>query len=1031
MSVTSQSKCCPKCGGPIPPEAPQGLCPKCLLQQASVSTEAGQGGSVKSVPPTPEELAAAFPQLEILQLIGQGGMGYVFKARQPKLDRFVALKILPQSLAADPAFAERFAREGRMLAKLNHPDIVTIHDFGQANGLFYLLMEFVDGVNLREAMRVGRFTPQQALAVVPKICEALQFAHNEGILHRDIKPENILLDAKGRVKIADFGIAKLVAIETQVLAASGPLKAQAGVYLPAQGAPPPITLTETGKTLGTPHYMAPEQIEHPEDVDQRADIYSLGVVFYEMLTGELPIGRFAPPSEKSAVDERVDDIVLRALQKERELRQKSAEEVKTQVETIAAKGSGGAEFRGGPAPLPERPGAARHLVRGAIAALVVFFLITFGATLITFLMPESYRATARIRLEAAVPLQSAEWGFNPYLLQSELETIRSRPVLDPVIQHLKLQSRWAQSYGLPGLSPTEALQLLISRLELRPVRNTMLIEVQAFSEQPQEAAEMANDIAENYSAYCSERIHAAQSRGASAILARLVRVEILDRAVPPLLPARPNKPLNIALGMLVGVAAGFFVGLSVGLLSVLRARPPGSRAVSSPAPRPDRFWRWVAVVVMALIIIPIGVAIVGIVLGIAVPKFMLARQRGGHGPGLEAPGNAAASKAEGDLVISFSPTLRFAQSAPGWGFDCFVPANHLASILFVRWDNGVPTIDPGLSAYFKVGPAGVVDVPFCAISCDPISQAQLASMTNVVDRQTLSTWGITKARSNELSKVVQWNVNWGLGFTSSKWLSTPPYRWVEMVLPQSVRTGYQRAIRLVDFEQPPGGNGNHGLSGIELRILLEPLTSPPIKTAPHEIERTNYIAGTGLPESMEQALKSIKSLPLEQQVPSQSATNQASAETWSPAVVPGSAPDLQKILNEAKQKMSQGQYEEAMQRYIWYHNHSKSDPSQVGVRNSFALSDWVELGRRYPKARQALIEIRDADAGEFSQGRGYFDLFMELAAINRYLGQEDATVAVFKGLVAHDKALAQQCYSLIEPQLIQRSESDAEQKLHK
>src|SRR5208282_671113 len=219
MSMASEPKRCPRCGGPISAEAPQGLCPKCLLLQAANPTEAGPGAS-QSAPPAHEELAAAFPQLEILELIGQGGMGFVFKARQPKIERLVALKILPQSLAADPAFAERFTREGRVLARLSHPNIVAIHDFGQAGGFFYLLMEFVDGVNLRQAMRVGRFTPAQALAVVPKICEALQFAHNEGILHRDIKPENILLDSKGRVKIADFGIAKLLGKGTESLTAA-------------------------------------------------------------------------------------------------------------------------------------------------------------------------------------------------------------------------------------------------------------------------------------------------------------------------------------------------------------------------------------------------------------------------------------------------------------------------------------------------------------------------------------------------------------------------------------------------------------------------------------------------------------------------------------------------------------------------------------------------------------------------------------------------------------------------------------------
>src|SRR5262245_19984567 len=313
MSVSSESKQCPKCGGPIPPEAPQGLCPKCLLAQASIPTEPGHGAAPKPLPPTLKEMAAAFPHLEILELIGQGGMGFVFKARQPKLERLVALKILPQSLAADPAFADRFTREGRVLARLNHPNIVTVHDFGQANGFFYLLMEFVDGVNLRRAMRAGRFTPEQALNVVPRICEALQFAHNEGVLHRDIKPENILLDAKGRVKISDFGIAKLLGESA------------------ARG-----HLTDSGGTLGTPHYMAPEQIENPASVDHRADIYSLGVVFYEMLTGELPLGKFQPPSQKVQVDVRLDEVVLHALEKEPARRYQQASDVKTAVDTITS-----------------------------------------------------------------------------------------------------------------------------------------------------------------------------------------------------------------------------------------------------------------------------------------------------------------------------------------------------------------------------------------------------------------------------------------------------------------------------------------------------------------------------------------------------------------------------------------------------------------------------------------------------------------------------------------------------------------------
>ena len=321
MKTNDSINSCPKCGAPVPPEAPQGLCPRCVLAAAAAAEPAP---TATSQIPSLERLAVAFPQLQIIELIGRGGMGFVFKARQPHLDRFVALKLLPDSLAHDPQFTERFNREGRVLARLNHPNIVSIFDFGQAGGFYYLMMEYVDGVNLRQAMQAGRFSPAEALTIVPKICEALQFAHEEGILHRDIKPENILLDAKGRVKIADFGIAKLVGEEH-----------------------PDVSLTATGAALGTMHYMAPEQIEKPASVDHRADIYSLGVVFYELLTGELPLGRFGPPSAKTPVDSRVDDVVMRTLEKEREKRFQSAGEMGTTVEHLTEVGAGAA-----PSPLP-------------------------------------------------------------------------------------------------------------------------------------------------------------------------------------------------------------------------------------------------------------------------------------------------------------------------------------------------------------------------------------------------------------------------------------------------------------------------------------------------------------------------------------------------------------------------------------------------------------------------------------------------------------------------------------------------------
>ncbi len=319
--MTDPEKICSDCGAAITTDAAEGLCAACLLQQAAWESTPGPTDFVEI-----EAVQKAFPQLEILERIGRGGMGTVFKARQPKLDRFVALKILSSELAAKPTFAERFAREGKLLARLNHPNIVAVYDFGESGGFYFLLMEYVDGVNLRQAMREEKFTPEQAIGIVPKICDALQYAHDEGVLHRDIKPENILLDTKGRVKIADFGIGRFNTHKEP-----GVERTRA---TPGHG---DGNLTQTGQILGTPSYMAPEQLDDPNTVDHRADIYSLGVVFYELLTGELPRGRFPLPSEITPVGADVDRIVLKALQKERDKRQQSAEELKTETQNAASR----------------------------------------------------------------------------------------------------------------------------------------------------------------------------------------------------------------------------------------------------------------------------------------------------------------------------------------------------------------------------------------------------------------------------------------------------------------------------------------------------------------------------------------------------------------------------------------------------------------------------------------------------------------------------------------------------------------------
>jgi tRNA A-37 threonylcarbamoyl transferase component Bud32 len=280
-----------------------------IFEEARASSAAPAG---RPLPTPPEALQAHFPDLEIGSVIGQGGMGVVYKARHRRLDRVVALKVLSAHLGEDPAFTERFAREARTMARLDHPHIVRVYDFGEADGLYYLVLEHVDGANLREVMRAGHLAPDEAIAIVPQLCEALQYAHDQGVVHRDIKPENVLLDKQGRVKVADFGLAKLAGHDAFA-----------------------ATLTGTGQVMGTPHYMAPEQYRTPQDVDHRADIFSLGVVFYEMLTGELPVGRFRAPSEAQVLDARIDAIVLRTLERERDLRYQHARDVESDVTRLS------------------------------------------------------------------------------------------------------------------------------------------------------------------------------------------------------------------------------------------------------------------------------------------------------------------------------------------------------------------------------------------------------------------------------------------------------------------------------------------------------------------------------------------------------------------------------------------------------------------------------------------------------------------------------------------------------------------------
>ncbi len=301
-------------------------------------------------PLEPAELGRLLPQYEILSLLGRGGMGAVYYAVEKALDRPVALKLLPAELSAQPGFAERFAREARAMAKLSHPNIVALYEFGGTSaGHQFFTMEFVEGTTLAAMIHGPGLNPDQALVLSSQICLALAYAHERGVVHRDMKPSNILVDTHGQVKIADFGLARLL----------DPTEVTVGH-------------TVTGAVMGTPDYMAPEQ-KRGMAVDHRADIYSLGVMLYEMLCRQTPQGAFPPPSKVAGCDAGLDRIVDRAMQPAPERRYQSSTEMKVDVDGARA------------APLRIRKSAPRKSV--AVVALLTLVLLGTVAWKLGWLRP--------------------------------------------------------------------------------------------------------------------------------------------------------------------------------------------------------------------------------------------------------------------------------------------------------------------------------------------------------------------------------------------------------------------------------------------------------------------------------------------------------------------------------------------------------------------------------------------------------------------------------------------------------------------
>ena len=320
---------------------------------------------------------------EIQAPLGAGGMGEVYKARDTRLDRTVAIKVLPEHVAADPDLKRRFEREAKTISSLNHPHICTLHDIGSQDGIDFLVMEYLDGETLAQRVQKGALSLDQALKIAIEIADALDKAHRQGITHRDLKPGNIMLTKAG-AKLLDFGLAKLKPVE-----AAGGLSA-----LPTQEAP----LTEQGTILGTFQYMAPEQLEGQE-TDARTDIFALGTVIYEMVAGRKAFEGKSQASLISAImtaeppalvslqpmsTPALDQIVRTCLAKDPESRWHSAGDIERQLKWIV-EGDSQPSIAAPAATVPQ--GATRRQVTPLVVAALVVGGTIVGLTVWSLMRP--------------------------------------------------------------------------------------------------------------------------------------------------------------------------------------------------------------------------------------------------------------------------------------------------------------------------------------------------------------------------------------------------------------------------------------------------------------------------------------------------------------------------------------------------------------------------------------------------------------------------------------------------------------------
>jgi len=385
----SNARTCPRCGGELEPGSAEGLCPRCLLQDAFEA--APETERLVSVPePAPGTRIRYFGDYELLQELGHGGMGVVYQARQVSLNRLVAVKLIQGGEFASPQFIQRFRTEAEAAARLQHPNIVAIHEVGEYRGQHYFSMDYVEGPTLEEQVRKGPLPPQRAAALVRTMAEAIHYAHGQGILHRDLKPSNVLVDRLDQPRITDFGLAKVLTGDSE--------------------------LTLTGQPLGSPGYMAPEQASgKPGELGPHSDLYALGAVLYHLLTGRAPFHAetltevlrqvretepVRPRSLNPSVPRDLETICLKCLEKEPHRRYRSAKDLAEELGRFAA----GKPILARPVSRPERlwRWSRRQPVQASLAAaLFTVIVLGFTGVILQWRQAEQARANeTRMRQEA-------------------------------------------------------------------------------------------------------------------------------------------------------------------------------------------------------------------------------------------------------------------------------------------------------------------------------------------------------------------------------------------------------------------------------------------------------------------------------------------------------------------------------------------------------------------------------------------------------------------------------------------------------